>query len=103
MSSKAVDKLEKMYQLKPGKIGNKVISGYKKIEEKFTDTFLEKDETSPSGYTLKTGRTGQKVTGVYQKIENGVVGSYKKVENGVVGAYKKIENGFVDAFWEEKN
>lgn len=48
------------YQLKPGKVGQKVIDGYKKVEEKFTDTFLEKDENSPSGYTLKTGQDRRK-------------------------------------------
>lgn len=79
------------YQLKPGKLGKKVVGSYKKIEEKFTDTFLEKDEMSPSGYTLKTGKTAEKVTGAYQKIED-----------TVVGAYKKIENAFVDKFLEEK-
>ena len=79
------------YQLKPGKIGNKVIAGYKKVEEKFTDAFLKEDENSPTGYTLKTGKTAETVTG-----------AYKKVENGVVGTYKKIENAFVDAFLEEK-
>ena len=51
------------YQLKTGKIGQKVVDGYKKVEEKFTDTFLEKDESSPSGYTLKTGKTAEKVVG----------------------------------------
>ncbi len=90
------------YQLKPEKIGTKVIDGYKKVEEKFTDKFLEEDADSPSGYTLKTGKTAEKVTGAYQKIEDGVVGTYKKVENGVVGTYKKIENAFVDAFLEKK-
>ena len=89
------------YRLKPGKIGTKVINDYKKIEGKFTDTFLEKDENSPSGYTLKTGKTGEKVVGAYQKIEDGVVGTYKKIENGVVGSYKKIENAFVDRFLEK--
>ena len=79
------------YQLKSGKLGKKVINGYKKVEEKFTDTFLEKDENSASGYTLKTGKTAEKVTGTYQKIED-----------GVVGTYKKIENAFVDRFLEEK-
>lgn len=34
------------YRLKPGKVGQKVINEYKKVEEKFTDTFLEKDENS---------------------------------------------------------
>lgn len=90
------------YQLKPGKIGKKVIAGYKKVEEKFTDAFLKEDENSPTGYTLKTGKTAETVTGAYKKVENGVVGTYKKVENGVVGTYKKIENAFVDAFLEEK-
>ena len=89
------------YRLKPGKIGTKVIGSYKKIEEKFTDAFLEKDENSPSGYTLKTGKTGEKVVGAYQKVEDGVVGTYKKIENGVVGSYKKIENAFVDRFLEK--
>ena len=78
------------YQLKPGKVGQKVIDGYKKVEEKFTDTFLEKDANSPSGYTLKTGKTAEKVTGAYQRIEE-----------GVVGAYKKVENAFVDNFLEK--
>lgn len=78
------------YQLKPGKVGQKMIDGYKKVEEKFTDIFLEKDENSPSGYTLKTGKTAEKVTGAYQRIED-----------GVVGAYKKVENAFVDHFLEK--
>ena len=79
------------YQLKPGKLGKKVMNVYKKVEEKFTDTFLEKDENSPTGYSLKTGKTAEKVTGAYQKIED-----------SVVGTYKKIENAFVDKFLEEK-
>lgn len=29
------------YQLKPGKLGHKVIGGYKKIETAFVDRFLE--------------------------------------------------------------
>ena len=78
------------YQLKPGKLGKKVMNSYKKVE-KFTDTFLEKDENSPTGYSLKTGKIAEKVTGAYQKIED-----------GVVGMYKKIENAFVDKFLEEK-
>lgn len=70
----------KEYQLKPGKVGTTIIGGYKKIEEKFTDRFLEEDASSPSGYTLKTGKTAEKV----------------------VGTYKKIEHAFVDKFLEEK-
>ncbi len=81
----------KEYQLKPGKLGTKIISGYKTVEEKFTDKFLQEDAGSPSGYTLKTGKTAEKVTGVY-----------KKIETGVVETYKKIENAFVNAFLEEK-
>ena len=92
----------KEYQLKPGKVGEKVISGYKIIEDKFTDKFLEKDESSPSGYTLKTGKTAEKVIGAYRKVEDGVVGAYKKIESGAVGTYKKIEDAFVDRFLEEK-
>lgn len=79
------------YQLKPGKIGRKIIAGYKKVEEKFTDAFLEEDANSPTGYTLKTGKTAKTVTGVHHKVED-----------AVVGTYKKIENAFVDRFLEEK-
>lgn len=52
---------------------------------------MEKDESSPSGYTLKTGKTAEKV-----------VGTYHRIEDGVVGTYKKIEDAFVDKFLEEK-
>ena len=48
------------YRLKPGKVGEKVIGGYKKVEGKFVDAFLKEDESSPSGYTLKTGKTGER-------------------------------------------
>lgn len=58
------------YQLKPGKVGQKVIDGY----------------------TLKTGKTAEKVTGAYQRIEGGVVGAYKKVENAFVDHFlEKVE------------
>lgn len=86
------------YRLKTGK---NVVDSYKKVEEKFTEKFLEKDESSETGYTLKTGKVGEAVVGAYKKIENGVVGGYKKIETGVVGGYKKIENKFVDTFLEE--
>ena len=75
------------YQLKPGKVGQKVIDGYKKVEEKFTDTFLEKDENSPSGYTLKTGKTAEK--------------SYRSVpknRGGCRRSLQKVENAFADNF-----
>lgn len=59
------------YRLKPGKVGQKVIAGYKQVEEKFTDTF----------------------TSAYQKIEDGVVGTYKKVENAFVDRFlEKVED-----------
>ena len=72
------------YKMKPGKIGKKVISTYKNIEEKFVDTFLEEDGS------LKTGGMAEKVTG-----------AYKKMEDSVVGGYKKVEDAFVDAFLEK--
>lgn len=78
------------YKLKTGKMGEKIIEGYKKVEEKFTDKFLEKDETSSTGYSLKTGKTAEKA-----------VGGYQKIEDTVVGAYKNIENVFVDTFLEK--
>lgn len=78
------------YKLKTGKVGEKVVGAYKKIEETFTDAFLEKSDEAESGYTLKTGHVGEKV-----------VKGYNAIENGVVGGYKKIEDKFVDAFLEK--
>lgn len=89
------------FKLKTGKVGEKVVEAYKDIEKKFTDTFLEKDESIESGYTVKTGKTADTVVDVYKKIENEVVGGYKKIEDCVVGSYKKIEDKFVDAFLEK--
>ena len=49
-SSKQKANIERMeetmseYKLKTGKIGEKVVGGYKKIEEGFVETFLEKVE-----------------------------------------------------------
>lgn len=74
------------YKMKPGKIGDAVVDVYKKIEDRFTETFLEKDE----GMNLKTGKVGDTI-----------VDAYKKVENTVVDGYKKIENAFVDTFLEK--
>ena len=88
------------YKLKTGKTGEKIVGAYKKIENKFVDTFLEKNDKS-DGYTMKTGRIGEKVVDGYKNVEDGVVGAYKKVEDGFVGAYKKIENKFVNTFLEE--
>lgn len=72
------------YRLKTGKLGEKFVKGYKKIEEKFVDTFLEEDGS------LKTGGMAEKATAAYQKIED-----------TVVGGYKKIEDAFVDTFLEK--
>ena len=78
------------YKLKTGKIGDTVIGAYKKVEDAFVDTFLEKDENGQTTGELKTGKMG-----------DAVVDTYKKVENTVVGGYKKIENAFVDTFLEK--
>ena len=72
------------YKLKTPKIGEKVVDGYKKIENAFNETFLNEDGS------LKTGGMAEKATAAYQKIED-----------TVVGGYKKIENAFVDAFLEK--
>ena len=78
------------YKMKTGKIGEAVIGAYKKIEDSFVDTFLEKDENGEATNGLKTG-----------KIGDAVVDAYKKVEDSVVGGYKKIEDAFVDTFLEK--
>lgn len=83
------------YRLNTGKVGEKVVEAYEKVEKKFTDTFLNEDGS------MKTGGMDKKVTSAYQKIEDGVVGTYKKIEDGVVGAYKKVEDAFVDKFLEK--
>jgi len=78
------------HKLKAGKVGEKVIGAYKKIEDSFVDSFLEKSDETENGYTLKSGKIGENI-----------VNNYKSIEEGVVGTYKKIENKFVDAFLEE--
>lgn len=72
------------YQMKPGKLGEKILNGYQKVEDRFVTTFLDEDGS------LKTGGMAEKVTAAYQKVED-----------AVVGGYKKIENAFVDAFLEK--
>lgn len=78
------------YNIKPGKIGKKVISAYKTVETKFVDAFLEEDGS-------------MKTHGMSKKASD----AYKKVEDTVVGGYKKIEDAFLEAFLEtpegEKN
>lgn len=111
------------YKLKTGKVGEAVVNAAKTVEETFTEKFLEKDESNPSGYSLKTDGLAEKAAAAYKKIEDAAVGGYKKIEdaavggykkiedaavgghkkieNAVVGNYKKIENGFVETFLEE--
>lgn len=72
------------YQMKPGKLGEKILNGYQKVEDRFVTTFLDEDGS------LKTGGMAEKVTAAYQKVED-----------AVVGGYKKIEDAFVDAFLEK--
>ena len=88
------------YRLKPGKVGEKVIGAYEKVEKKFTDAFLEEDAVSDSGYRLKTGKTGESVKGAYKKIEDGVVGTIKGPEADAIfifiAAAPREESGEVD-------
>lgn len=71
--------------LKTGKLGEKIVSTYKGIEDKFVDTFLEEEGS------LKTGGMAQKAAAAYQKIEDTVVGGYKKVEDAFVDAFLERE------------
>lgn len=77
------------YRMKTGKIGEKAVKAAKNVENAFVETFLEKDEENPTGYSLKTGEMAEKATS-----------AYKKIEDTVVGGYKKIEDAFVDTFLE---
>lgn len=72
------------YKMKTGKLGEKVVGAYKKIEDAFVDTFLNEDGS------MKTGGMADKAASAYQKIED-----------TVVGGYKKVESAFVDAFLEK--
>ena len=55
------ESIDMEYRLKTGKTGEKVVSGYKKIEDG--------------------------VVGTYKKIEGGVVGTYKKIETAFVDRF----------------
>lgn len=80
------------YKMKTGKIGDAVVDTYKKIENKFTSTFLNEDGS------MKTGKIGETITDGYQKIEDAVVGSYKKVEDAFVDAFlEKVDDEKKDA------
>ena len=78
------------------KIAESVVNGYKKIEEKFTETFLNEDKS------LKTGKVGENVTEGFQKIEDGVVGGYKKIETGVVEGFNKVSDKFVEKLFAKE-
>lgn len=78
------------------KIAENVVEGYKKIEDKFTKTFLNEEGE------LKTGKIGEGVVEGYKKIEDGVVEGYKKIENGVVSGFEKISDKFVDVFFTKE-
>lgn len=72
------------------KISETVTEGYQKIENKFTEKFLEEDGS------LKT------VTEGFQKIEDGVVGGYKKIEEGVVEGFGKVSDKFVEKLFAKE-
>lgn len=78
------------YKLKTGKLGEKVVGAYKKVEDAFVDAFLEQGGEGEGDLRLKTGKVGK-----------AVVKGYQDVEDAFVGAYKKIEDAFVDRFLEK--
>lgn len=83
LSNMLIEQMEEK-RITKEEIAEKVVGAYKKIEDKFVDTFLNEDGS------MKTGGMAEKATSAYQKIED-----------GVVGAYKKVEDAFVDAFLEK--
>lgn len=75
------------YKMKTGKLSEKVVDAYKKIEGSFVDTFLNEDGS------MKTGNMAGKASSAYQKIEDTVVGGYKKVEEAFVDTFlEKVED-----------
>ena len=78
------------------KIAQSVTEGYKKIEDKFTETFLTEDGA------LKTGKVGEAITEGFQKIEDSVVGGYKKIEEGVVEGFGKVSDKFIDVIFTKE-
>lgn len=71
-------------KIKSDALKEKIVGEYKKVEDKFVETFLEEDGS------LKTGDMAKKVTSAYQKIEDTVVGGYKKIEDTVAAVIKKL-------------
>lgn len=78
------------------KISQTVTEGYQKIEDKFTEKFLEEDGS------LKTGKIGETVTEGFRKIEDGVVSGYKKIEEGVVEGFGKVSDRFVEKLFAKE-
>ena len=78
------------------KIAQTVTEGYKKIEDKFTEKFLEEDGS------LKTGKIGEGVVEGYKKIEDGVVSGYKKIEESVVEGFGKVSDKFIDVLFAKE-
>ena len=78
------------------KMGEAVTEGYEKIEDKFTEKFLEEDGS------LKTGKIGEGVVEGYKKIEDGVVSGYKKIEDGVVEGFGKVSDKFVEKLFTKE-
>ena len=78
------------------KISETVTEGYQKIEDKFTEKFLEEDGS------MKTGKAGETVTEGFKKIEDGVVSGYKKIEEGVVEGFGKVSDKFVEKLFAKE-
>lgn len=70
-------------------IASKVMKTYQKVEDSFTEHFLQKDDLG--NLKLKSS-----------PIEERVVDTYKKIEENVVNQYQKIEVQFVDTFLSGK-
>lgn len=49
------------YKLKTGKLGDKVMGTYRKVEDAFVDRFLEKDPNAPGVLRMKPGKLGKAV------------------------------------------
>lgn len=78
------------------KITGAVTGAYQKIEDKFSEKFLEEDGS------LKTGKIGESVTEGYRKIEEGVVSGYKKIEDGVVGGFNAVNDKMIEKLFAKE-
>ena len=78
------------------KIAENVTEQYKKVEDKFTEKFLDEEGN------LKTGKIGSAVTEGYKNIENGVVEGYKKIETGVVKGFEKVSDKIIEAVFSKE-